>query len=235
MDDKRLYTTILELSFDIERLLHYKVIGLFYHFHRNSFNDKVVTPYMISFTDNNNQKHNFLFDDIVNDLKYIPTYSIDKNISTELGYIDINNRMFVVNKANSIYKSLIEYYNQSNIQNNSQPIDKNIIDDIRNILIDSGFNVVDNKDYLIVEQNLYITKYTSFNDTNKEYIIRPNNIEEYDGQVCIGQFCKYCNENINECDLALINECQKCQTINIINYNKHNQTCRKCKNNIDYC
>lgn len=223
--ETRLYETILELSFDFERILDVSVHTMFYHFHRSTFKNKVVTPYAIVITDDSGTKHTLMYKDILSTLKYIPSYSLQKNISTEFGYANLKNVVNVVASGSSFAATLKTYY-KSYIDEferiNSRPIGKDILDPLLKLLKQSKIkHSVDDKWIHLETLGIHISKDSSVPTNRYSAVIIPDKIKYFDEIMCIGKFVKYDNKNTAPRDdvcLAILDLCNECGNSLVINY-----------------
>lgn len=237
--DQRLYETILEISFDFERLMNLSVKQLFYHFHCSTFKNNTVKPYAIIFIDSTETKHTLLFKDIHETLNFIPLYSLKKNITTEFAYLDKSNTIRYVNKSSSIYETLRSYFNTSRfyeIQHGSSLIPANVISSVTELLSECGLETEDEKEFVkITNTNFYISKLDSVLPT-RENIIMPSKVTDYGNLMCIGSFFRYNNKDTSkrsDLNLAIVDTCTECNETNIVNY-ELGTTCWKCKHKIYY-
>lgn len=227
----RLYETMLELLFDIERLIPNTVVkSIFYHFHKSTFKDHVVKPYAISYNTNTDaNKTILLYDDILNIFGYIPTYYTRSNIKADLAYVDINNTLNVVPKNMQLAVSLMELFTKSSDQESARNLSKIPDKIINTVLVAIGdMNPREDNDFIHVG-NFKIAKKLTPRMTDN--LIIPTDIDVYDDCFqCIGYFSIYNNKNVSnrrDVNLALLTACSSCGKTIIVNY-EQGSACHHC-------
>lgn len=233
--EQRLYDTALEMSFDFERILGITVKAMFYHFHRSTFKNKSVTPYAIVITDDSDNKHTFMYKDILTTLRYIPSYSLQKNISTELGYVNIKNAVTVVASGSSFAATLKTYY-KSYVDEfermNSQPIGPEVIAPLLKILKQSKITFSEDDKWIHLDNlDVHISKDTSVPSNRYPAVVIPEKVKYFDDIMCIGRFVKYdCKNTVPRDDicLAILDLCPECNNSLVINY-EQDLDCPHCR------
>lgn len=228
----RKYSTILELSFDFERLLGEEIKELFYHFHRDAFSDGSVRPYAIKYTNMANKSKTLLFDDILSMLHYIPTYILSKPIATDFAYITMTNELKVVPKSSQLCYSLVDMYNASSNQEtltNTEPIAESTITNIRDNLTAYNIEFTEDDNFLHIPGDIHISK--KLFPSKLPNVIIPKMAVDYDDEyACIGYFMIYNGKNVNrrsDINLALITVCSECGTTLVVNYEQGTK-CHSC-------
>lgn len=231
----RLYETVLEILFDIERSKHLSIVDLFYHFHRSSFRKDHVKPYALTIVTKDRSKFTLLFNDIIDTLHYIPSFKLKSNVSSDFAYVDTNNNLRFVSKTNPQLSTLVEYFKTSTQQEDSigtNNIDASIIDDCKLALTSSEIEFTEDASYIhISNSDIHVAKRMSSTIVYKNVIV-PSKLSEYDNMTCIGSFVVFDGKNTmkrSELNLALLNMCPECETVYVLNY-EQGSTCPKCGN-----
>ena len=230
----REYAKMIELAFDFERALNIDVItNVFFHFHKSTFKNKSVKPYMIKLT-MPNETRNLSLMHIVNALHYIPTYIIERPTSTDFAYVDFSNNIKLLSANSSFMPTLLTYFNESSTFESTlstNMIDKSIIDPIRELLKSVDITIDEDYNYIHIPNiDVHIMKIDG-KSNNLTNVINPSNIVAYEDIMCIGSFVRFNNKNIskqNDLALALVTYCDQCKTPMIINY-ESSLICPECK------
>lgn len=228
----RKYMSILELSFDFERILKIDVKDLYYNFHRDSFNDGTVRPFAIKYITSNGKKITLLFEDILSLLHYIPTYMLAKPITTDFACVSINNEVKTIPKTSQYAISMAETYATSQNQETmllTNPISESTIDDVRSKLTEFLVEYTEDDNFIHLLGDVHISK--KLFPTKLANVIIPTNVVEYEDEyVCVGYFAVYNNKNVNrrsDITLAIISVCIECGTSIVVSY-EQGIACHKC-------
>ena len=228
----RKYLSILELSFDFERILKEDIKDLYYNFHRDTFNDGTVRPYAIKYVNSAGKKITLLFEDILSTLHYIPAYMLTKPITADFGYVSISNEVKVIPSSSQLALTLTEMYTTSQNQEMmllTDPIADATIATVRSKLDEFLVTYTEDDNFIHLNGDVHISK--KLFPSKLANVIIPTNVVEYDDEyICIGYFVIYNGKNVNrrsDITLAIISICNECGTSMIINY-EQGTVCPEC-------
>lgn len=227
----RKYMSILELSFDLERILKEDIKELCYNFHRDTFNDGTVRPFAIKYA-TPTKKVIMLFEDILSMLGYIPTYILSKPITMDLGFVSLNNEVKVVPMSSQYADSLLKMYTDSRNQETillTDPISESTINEVRSKLDEFLVEYTEDTNFIHLSDEVHISK--KLFPAKLANVIIPTKVVEYEDEYfCIGYFAVYNNKNVNrrsDITLAIIVACEECGTTIVTNY-EQGIVCHKC-------
>lgn len=237
--ESRIYCTLLELCFDIERLMNIKIVKtLQFHYHCSTFHDKTIKPYVLIFTDNENKSYTKTAADIYKSFGYLPLYSTSKIVGKELGCVEMNGPFKQVTNKNKQYETFKKLYSEYLAFERKQGygvINKEVIENVKAELDCASFECEETDEYIYVTNfDTCILKIEGECDEYRNVVYPMSPITFNDEYICIGYFYRYNDEFMTKNEdlcLALITVCDSCNEPMLVNYNA-TTVCPNCSNSV---